>query len=243
MLLKTVSLFIGMNGIRPTRSLSARSASSNLPTTAELLQSLVGGSESETFAVYDPSTLDTIIAQVPVMGKADAEEAILRSTASLKKWRDETTAAARGSLLTAWSKKLKEKAESLATIMTLESGKPVVESRGEVAYAASFLDYYAAEAVRPSGAGGGFLVPTPFTEPCGGKPRGQVMAIHQAVGVSAMISPWNFPLAMVRNPSPPFRACQGGFAFFLTHHDACISRSLSRLHERSDRPLQQDVPP
>jgi succinate-semialdehyde dehydrogenase/glutarate-semialdehyde dehydrogenase len=217
MLIKTVSLLIGMHGIRPIRSFSARSPSSPLPPTAALLESLVGTSESETFAVYDPST-STIIAQVPVMGQNEAEEAILRSTACLKQWRDETTAAARGALLTAWSQKLKKNTESLATIMTLESGKLLAESRGEVAYAASFLDYYAAEAVRPTGAGGGFLVPTPFTEADGGTPRGQVMAIHQAVGVAAMITPWNFPVAMVRSPSPFLaRACLRGCIASFSH--------------------------
>ena len=83
---------------------------------------------------------------------------------------------------------MRENAEDLAHIMTLESGKPLAESRGEVNYAVSFLDFYASEAVRPTSSGGGFMVPTPFSTPSGA-PRGQIMAIHQAVGVTALITP------------------------------------------------------
>lgn len=86
--------------------------------------------------------------------------------------------------------------------MTLESGKPMAESRGEVSYAASFLDYYAAEAIRSSGAGGGFMVPSPFATPSGG-PKGNVLAIQQAVGVCALITPWNFPMAMITRKAGP----------------------------------------
>lgn len=66
--------------------------------------------------------------------------------------------------------------------MTFESGKPLNESRGEVNYGTSFLDYYAAEAIRPNSAGGGFIAPSPFAMP-DGTPRGKIMAINEAVGV------------------------------------------------------------
>jgi succinate-semialdehyde dehydrogenase/glutarate-semialdehyde dehydrogenase len=87
--------------------------------------------------------------------------------------------------------------------MTIESGKPLHESRGEVAYGTSFLDYYAAEAIRPNAAGGGFIVPTPFTAPGGSAPRGKVMAINEAVGVVSLITPWNFPIAMITRKAGP----------------------------------------
>ena len=85
--------------------------------------------------------------------------------------------------------------------MTLESGKPLAESQSEVQYGRSFLDYYAAEAVRPNG----FLVPTPFTSTsCGQEqPKGHIMALQQAVGVTALLTPWNFPLAMVTRKLGP----------------------------------------
>ena len=91
----------------------------------------------------------------------------------------------------------------LATIMTMESGKPLHESMGEVTYGTSFIDYYAAEVIRPSGAGGGFIVPTPFTHLGETTPRGRVMAINEAVGVVSLITPWNFPIAMITRKAAP----------------------------------------
>ena len=206
--------------VRPIRGLSAqpyRRTSSSSTTTAtsvsddiaSIIESLVAtkdGSPS-TFNVYNPANPEQVLAQVPVMDQHDARGAVTRAAQALPSWRDGTTAAARGALLTQWSSAIKENVEQVATIMTLESGKPLAESRGEVGYAASFLDYYAAEAIRPTSAGGGFLVPTPFSTATG-SPRGQIMAIHQAVGTCALVSPWNFPAAMVRETT----ACHTFFA-------------------------------
>jgi succinate-semialdehyde dehydrogenase/glutarate-semialdehyde dehydrogenase len=86
--------------------------------------------------------------------------------------------------------------------MTLESGKPLHESLGEVTYGTSFLDFYAAEAIRPSSAGGGFIVPSPFSH-SDGAPRGKVMAFNEAVGVVSLITPWNFPIAMITRKVAP----------------------------------------
>ena len=87
--------------------------------------------------------------------------------------------------------------------MTMESGKPLHESMGEVTYGTSFIDYYAAEIIRPNGAGGGFIVPTPFTHLGENTPRGKVMAINEAVGVVSLITPWNFPIAMITRKAAP----------------------------------------
>mmetsp|Transcript_16326 Transcript_16326/g.23818 ORF Transcript_16326/g.23818 Transcript_16326/m.23818 type:complete len:404 (-) Transcript_16326:611-1822(-) len=86
--------------------------------------------------------------------------------------------------------------------MTMESGKPLAESKGEVAYGVSFLDYYAGEAIRPSSAGGGFIAPSPFTTDTGA-PKGKIMAVQEAVGVTAMVTPWNFPIAMITRKVGP----------------------------------------
>lgn len=120
-----------------------------------------------------------------------------------------------------------ENLEDMATIMTYESGKPLVESRGEVVYGTSFLEYYAAEALRPTSTGGGVLIPTPFVHPpppppstieegsggvCGRPhpslsppppPRGRILSINEAVGVCGLITPWNFPLAMITRKAGP----------------------------------------
>jgi succinate-semialdehyde dehydrogenase/glutarate-semialdehyde dehydrogenase len=157
---------------------------------------------SNTFPVYDPANPESLIAEVPTMGKLDAQAAIQQSHDVLPQWRDETTAAHRAFLLQQWSSLVKQNSQDLAMIMTLESGKPLAESLGEVNYAASFLDYYAGEAIRPSGAGGGFMAPSSFATSTGA-PRGHIMAIQQAVGVTALITPWNFPSAMITRKVGP----------------------------------------
>mmetsp|Transcript_9531 Transcript_9531/g.13299 ORF Transcript_9531/g.13299 Transcript_9531/m.13299 type:complete len:404 (-) Transcript_9531:189-1400(-) len=86
--------------------------------------------------------------------------------------------------------------------MTMESGKPLAESKGEVVYGTSFLDYYAGEAIRPTSAGGGFIAPTPFATGTGA-PRGKIIAVQEAVGVTAMVTPWNFPIAMITRKVGP----------------------------------------
>jgi len=86
--------------------------------------------------------------------------------------------------------------------MTLESGKPLSECDGEIAYGTSFLDFYAAEAIRPTSAGGGIIIPSHLASP-NGAPRGKILAIQEAVGPTAMITPWNFPLAMITRKVGP----------------------------------------
>ncbi len=153
--------------------------------------SLITGdaTSSQTFDVIDPGASATqfedgtaVIAHVRRMGRDDTKAAINRAHMALPDWRDKTTAAHRSGILSKWSSLIKESAEDIAKIMTLESGKPLAESRGEVNYGTSFLDYYAAEAIRPNSAGGGFISPSPFATP-DGAPRGKLMAIHEAVGV------------------------------------------------------------
>jgi succinate-semialdehyde dehydrogenase/glutarate-semialdehyde dehydrogenase len=168
-------------------------------------QTSISTSSTKTFEVFNPASPDSVLANnIPSMESMDAKAAIQKSHETLPAWRDETTASARASLLNAWSSLIQSNLEDLATIMTLESGKPLAESRGEVRYAASFLDYYAAEAIRPTGAGGGFLVPSAFEAISqNGAPRGQIMAMQQAVGVTALITPWNFPMAMITRKVGP----------------------------------------
>lgn len=144
---------------------------------------------SQTFDVVDPGASvaqfadgTAVIAHVRRMGREDTIAAIDRAHNALPDWRDKTTAAHRSGILSKWSSLIKESAEDIAKIMTFESGKPLTESRGEVAYGTSFLDYYAGEAIRPNSAGGGFISPSPFAKP-DGAPRGKIMAIHEAVGV------------------------------------------------------------
>ena len=158
----------------------------------------------KTFDVVNPGSKDgkQIIAKCHVMDRSDAKNIIEASAAALPAWRDGTTCLHRSKILTKWSDEIKDNIEDIATIMTMESGKPLAESKGEVMYACSFLDYYAGEALRPTSAGGGFIAPTTFTTP-EGAPRGQIVAIQEAVGVAAMVTPWNFPAAMITRKVGP----------------------------------------
>ena len=153
---------------------------------------------STSLPVQNPSEPSHIIAHVPIHTRSDVARAIERSDAALGQWRDGTTPAYRASLLIKWSQLIQQHKHDIATIMTLESGKPLAESIGEVDYGTSFLDYYAAEAVRSAGT----LLPAAFSHP-DGSPRGQSMAMQRAVGVTALITPWNFPLAMITRKVAP----------------------------------------
>ena len=160
---------------------------------------VLGVDSDETLKVFNPAVSGHVLAHLPVMTGWDAKNCIERAHAALPSWRDETTAAQRAKYLTQWKELIAQNANDIAKIMTLESGKPLAESQGEVAYGNSFLELYAGLAIGSDNAGGGFVVPSPFVSASTGKPRGRVMAVHQAVGVCGLIAPWNFPLAMVRS--------------------------------------------
>jgi len=171
------------------------------------------------FSVLNPgSTQDEIndgsnvVATLESMDREDAKAAIDRSSSALEGWRDRTTGSERGDILYRWADLIRENAEDLAKIMTLESGKPLIETHSEITYGISFLTYYAAEATRHTSAGGGIILPTPFTHPPQSSPesvaafkapRGTMLAKNEAVGPTAMITPWNFPLAMVTRKVGP----------------------------------------
>jgi len=122
--------------------------------------------------------------------------------------------------------------------MTLESGKPLKESIGEVAYAASFLDFYAGEAVRTTGAGGGYLCPSPFAAP-DGSPRGKIMAIHEPVGCVAMVTPWNFPMAMITRKVGP--ALAAGCTVVLKPSELTPLTAIAVKHLSEQAGVPEDV--
>lgn len=157
------------------------------------------------FEVFDPGASGDdrrVVAEVERMGQVEAKKAVEKSATVLASWRDGTTGLHRSQILKRWADLMKENAEDIATIMTIESGKPLKESLGEVAYGTSYLDYYSGEALRPSSAGGGLIAPTTFTTQ-DGAPKGKMMAVQEAVGVTAMITPWNFPVAMITRKVGP----------------------------------------
>ena len=148
----------------------------------------VGG--AATFAVTDPAT-GRELAQVPNLGRADAEAAIAAAANALAAWRGKP-AKERAAVLVRWQQLLVKHADDLARLMTAEQGKPLAEARGEVVYGASFLDWFAEEGKRVYGE----TIPTT-------DPTKRYLVLKQAVGVCAAITPWNFPLAMITRKVAP----------------------------------------
>ncbi|GAB3344996.1 NAD-dependent succinate-semialdehyde dehydrogenase [Chromohalobacter beijerinckii] len=142
------------------------------------------------FAVTDPATGECL-AQVPDLGADEAHDAIAAAEAAWPQWR-RRPAKERASLLRAWFERVMTHREALAQLMTLEQGKPLTESRGEVAYGASFIEYYAEEAKRIAGE----------TLPGHGADK-RILVMREPIGVVAAITPWNFPLAMITRKCAP----------------------------------------
>ena len=131
------------------------------------------------------------LGSVPAMGATETAGAIAAANAALPAWRS-LLARERAAILQRWFQLIHTHADDLARMMTLEQGKPLAEARGEVVYAASFVEWFAEEAKRLYGE----LIPTT------GADR-RLMVIRQPVGVCAAITPWNFPAAMAARSRSP----------------------------------------
>lgn len=142
------------------------------------------------FPVTNPATGDLLV-RVADCGAAETQRAIAAAAAALPEWRTKT-AAQRGALLKRWNDLILENAEDLALLMTLEQGKPIAESRGEVRYGASFIEWFAEEGRRVYGD----IIPAHA-------PNLRVMVFKEPVGVVAAITPWNFPNAMITRKVAP----------------------------------------
>src|SRR4249920_2803846 len=137
-----------------------------------------------TFAVTNPAT-GAVIAEVADLSAADAREAIAAAHAALPAWRART-AKERAGLMRRWFELIMANQEDLAQLMTAEQGKPLAETRGEVAYGASFIEWFAEEGKRVYGD----VIPT-FAA---GK---RIVVFKEPIGVVAAVTPWNFPNAMI----------------------------------------------
>lgn len=168
-------------------------------TQPELLQNkaFINGewiSSTSTFNVLNPANGQTI-ATVSDCGVFEAESAVQAAHSALPNWRN-FTAEKRQLILEKWHQLILHHSEDLAQLMTYEMGKPIVESRGEVKYGASFIKWFAEEGKRVYGD----IIPSP-------KANRQIVAIKQPIGVCVAITPWNFPLAMItRKISPALAA-------------------------------------
>lgn len=142
------------------------------------------------FDVHDPAT-GLKLADVANLGPADAEKAIAAANAAWAGWRNKT-AKERSIILRKWFDMLMANQDDLGRIMTAEQGKPLPEAKGEVAYGASFVEWFAEEAKRVNGE----------TLPQFDNNR-RLMVLKQPIGVCAAITPWNFPLAMITRKVAP----------------------------------------
>lgn len=144
----------------------------------------------QTSEILNPATLE-IIGTVPNMGKAEAERAIAAAKEAWPLWKNKT-AKDRSSILKKWFDLIISHADELAFILTSEQGKPLAEAKGEILYAASFIEWFAEEAKRVYGD----IIPSPY-------PDARIVVNKQPIGVVAAITPWNFPAAMITRKVAP----------------------------------------
>jgi len=146
--------------------------------------------DDTTFDVVNPATGERI-AKVPRMGAQETRRAIEAAQAAWPAWRAKT-GKERAKILRAWHDLMLANADDLALILTTEQGKPLAEAKGEIVYAASFLEWFAEEAKRVNGD----TIPTP-------SPDKRIVVTKEPVGVCAAITPWNFPAAMITRKVGP----------------------------------------
>jgi len=144
----------------------------------------VGADSGATFAVINPATGETL-GSAPDMGAAETRRAIEAAEKALPAWRDRP-AKERALIMRRWFELIMAEQERLARIITAEQGKPLFEARGEIAYGASYVEWFAEEGKRVYGD----IVPGPAMDR-------RILVLKQAIGVTAAITPWNFPSAML----------------------------------------------
>ena len=150
----------------------------------------VEANSKDTISVNNPATLKEI-GTVPKCGKEETKNAIDAANTAWPQWKS-TSARERSNILRKWFDLIISNKEELAQIMTIEQGKPINESRGEIVYGASFIEWFAEEAKRVYGD----TIPDPLTDR-------RIVVLKQPVGVVASITPWNFPNAMITRKCAP----------------------------------------
>ncbi|AIP21800.1 succinate-semialdehyde dehydrogenase [Burkholderia pseudomallei MSHR5855] len=158
-------------------------------------QAYIGGEwqaadSDATFEVFDPATGESL-GTVPKMGAAETARAIDAAQAAWAGWRMKT-AKERAAILRRWFDLVIANSDDLALILTTEQGKPLAEAKGEIAYAASFIEWFAEEGKRVAGD----TLPTPDANK-------RIVIVKEPIGVCAAITPWNFPAAMIARKVGP----------------------------------------
>ncbi len=179
--------------------------------------------QGQTLKVNNPASGE-ILGSVPKMGAAETRRAIEAAERALPAWRD-LTAKERSQTLRRWYELILQNQEDLARLMTLEQGKPLAESRGEIAYAASFIEWFAEEAKRVYG----------DTIPGHQKDK-RIIVIKQPIGVTAAITPWNFPAAMITRKAGPALAAGCTMVVKPASQTPFSALALAELAERAGIP-------
>jgi succinate-semialdehyde dehydrogenase/glutarate-semialdehyde dehydrogenase len=176
-----------------------------------------------TIGVDNPATGDTI-GVVPKLGASETRTAIDAAARAFPAWRN-TAAKERAAVMRRWFDLMMANQEDLARLMTIEQGKPLVESRGEVGYAASFLEWFGEEAKRVYGD----TIPGPQRDK-------RIVVIKQPIGVVACITPWNFPLAMITRKAGPAIAAGCTVVLKPASQTPFSALALAELAERAGLP-------
>ncbi|NHN87112.1 NAD-dependent succinate-semialdehyde dehydrogenase [Acetobacter conturbans] len=166
----------------------------------------------------------SLVGQVPACSAQDTQDAIEAARIAQVAWQ-RTTGSQRGTVLMEWHRLILENVEDLALIMTAEQGKVLAEARGEVRYAASFFKWYAEEATRAEGQ----VMTT-------ADPHRRVLVLKQPVGVTAAITPWNFPLAMITRKCGPAIAAGCSMVIKPSELTPFSALALAALGERAGIP-------
>jgi len=182
-----------------------------------------GAAEGSRFDVLNPAT-GAVIASLPDMGVAETREAIEAADATWPAWRQKTGKERAGILRNLFFLMM-ENQEDLAQLITAEGGKPLAESRGEVAYGAAFIEWFGEEAKRTYGD----LIPATFNDR-------RIVADKQPIGVCAAITPWNFPIAMVTRKVGPALAAGCPIVLKPAHETPLSALALAELAERAGVP-------
>lgn len=158
-------------------------------------QALIGGnwrdaSTKSTVDVIDPAS-QKVLGTIPDMGRDETRAAIDVAAAAFKHWKTKSHAE-RAALLERWYELMRRHEQDLALLLTLEQGKPLAEARGEIRYGASFVKWFAEEARRINGS----TIPAPAVDR-------RILVLKEPVGVCGIITPWNFPNAMITRKVAP----------------------------------------
>ncbi|WP_461535022.1 NAD-dependent succinate-semialdehyde dehydrogenase [Spongorhabdus nitratireducens] len=174
-------------------------------------------------SIYDPATGEPV-GSVPLLGAEETRQCIASAEAARHAWADKT-AAERSKVLLRWHQLMLDHADQLAEILTREQGKPVAEARGEILYAASYLEWFAEEAKRTYGD----IIPSH-------KANARLMVIRQPVGTVAAITPWNFPAAMITRKCAPALAAGCSFIVKPAPETPFSALALAALAEEAGLP-------